>query len=111
MRVKSGVDLNGTHYLLFYAAAVYDYMRQSYNLGEGTISGGREEADDVGPARVSTSKHPGGRAIDLRSLDIPADIRTDFGNALQRALGALFVVVQEVDHYHVELRQGRTGGA
>lgn len=108
MRVKPGVQLDGVHFMLFYAAAVYDWMRHSYQLGEGTISSGREAADNVGAARVDLD-HPSGIAIDLRSRDIPEYLRVDFGKALQRALGAVFVVVHEVDHYHVELRmQGLT---
>lgn len=110
MRVKSGVNLDGVHFLLFYAAAVYDYLRQSHQLGEGTITGGREQADDVGAARVANTLHPGGGAIDLRSRDIPEGLRVDLGIALRKALGGVFVVVQERDHYHVELRlQGLTG--
>jgi len=96
--VKSGVNLNGVHFMLWYAVAVYDYLRLANGLREGTITGGRESA----PGRVKDTLHPSGRAVDLRTNDIPANVRQPLANELQRSLGDVFDVVLESDHIHVE---------
>lgn len=110
MKVKSGVELNGVHFLLWYAAALYDAIRQSYSLGEGTITSGRDGGDAFGPARVANSQHPAGLAVDLRSTDLPGGPQGEYADAvarlLQQALGQAFYVLREEDHIHVELRRG-----
>lgn len=103
MKIKSGADVNGLHYLLWYAAAVADYLHQAYGFGEATITSGLDGADSIGAARVTFSDHPLGRAFDLRFWNIPAASRLAFAQALQQTLGGTFRVVLESDHIHVEL--------
>lgn len=107
MRVKPGVNLDGIHFLMLYAAAVHDFIRQSYGLGEGTITGAREGADDFGPARVKATLHPSGRALDFRTSDLPGGNAGDYAHAvaamMQQQLGRSFDVLVESDHIHVEL--------
>lgn len=102
VKVKAGVTLNGMHFLLFYAAALYDYLRQANGLGEGTITGGLENADKVGAARVRGTLHPWGKAVDLRISDMPAAVWSDLARVLQQQLGPAFQVILEEDHIHVE---------
>lgn len=106
MRLKTGVRLDGVHFMLWYAAAVWDWMRQSNGFGEGTITGGREPADSVGAARTRGTLHPSGRALDFRTNDLPGGAlgvpAQQLAAGLQNALGADFDVVLEGDHCHVE---------
>lgn len=108
MRVKAGVNLDGVHFMLFFAAAYYDYMRQANGLGEGTITSGKDGGDSYGPARVHSSFHPSGRAVDLRTRDMPVEVANSLALALQEALGSDFRIVLEQDHIHVELRSTRS---
>ena len=105
MRVKPGVNLNGVHFMCFYAAVVYSWLRETNGYGEGTITGGKEGADKVGPARVRNTLHPLGRAVDLRTNDLPADVPPQLAAALGQALGTAFHVVLEPDHIHVEFNE------
>lgn len=103
MLVKPGVQLNGVHYMLWYAAAIWDYILTNNGLPQGTITGGIEGADPVGPARVSGTKHPWGFALDFRTRDLPSHLLPDLAQLLRRTLGPAFDVVLESDHIHVEL--------
>lgn len=103
MKIKPGAEINGLHYLLWYAAAVADYLHQAYGFGEATITSALDGADSFGAPRVAFSDHPLGRAFDLRFWNIPAELRASFAAALQNALGGAFRVVLESDHIHVEL--------
>jgi hypothetical protein len=108
MRIKPGVHLDGTHYALWWAAAVWDYLRHANGLSEGTVTGGRE-APDLGPASAAraagTDAHAHGLAFDLRTNDLPGGPqgRTayELAQALQDAIGNDFRVVVESDHVHV----------
>lgn len=106
MKIKPGVQLDGVHFMLWYAAAVADWIRQAFNWGEATITGGREPADAYGPQRVKNTRHPGGYAIDLRTTDLPggnmSTAARTWASTLQRALPAGFAVVLEIDHVHIE---------
>lgn len=97
MRIKSGVELNGTHPALWYAATAYDWLRQSYGLGEGTITSGTDGTHRVG------SYHYQGLAMDFRSTDL-ADPE-GLAAALRDTLAPLgwYDVIFEGDHIHVEL--------
>ena len=59
----------------------------------------------VGPARVRNTLHPLGRAVDLRTNDLPADVPPQLAAALGQALGTAFHVVLEPDHIHVEFNE------
>lgn len=106
MRIKPGVKLDGVHFMLWYAAALCDYIRLMNGLGEGTITGGREPADKIGPARVRNTLHPSGHAIDFRTNDLPGgstgQTAHSLAQTLYNALGAPFDVIVEGDHLHVE---------
>lgn len=103
MRVKSGVMLDGLDWPMWYAAAVADYLHQANGWGHATITSGLDQADSWGAPRVTNSGHPMGRAIDIRSRDMPQDQRQAYAQALQSMLGGFFRVILEVDHFHVEL--------
>lgn len=107
MRVKDGVDLDGMHPWVIIAACVYDLLRQSARLGEGTITSGRDAGDDVGAARVSNSLHPLGYAVDLRTNDLPGGsvgaTAQQLARQMQAFLGAGFAVILEEDHLHVQI--------
>jgi len=105
MRIKAGVNLDGVHYLLWYAAAVYDALRQSYGYGEGTVTGGREGADVLGGARVG-GEHGVGIAVDLRTRDLPPMIVEQIRRSMKALLGDGFDVIIETDHLHVDLFPG-----
>ena len=109
MRIKTGVKLDGLHFMLWYAAAVADYTRQALGLGEATVTGGREPADSYGPARVRGTLHPGGFALDVRTNDLPGGSQGQqayqWAQAISRYLGGGFDVVVEADHIHVEYVQ------
>lgn len=105
MRLKSGVRLDGLQWPLWYAAAVADYLHQAQGWGQATITSGLDGGDAFGPARVTTSGHPFGNAIDIRSRDMPAEMRQAYAQGLQSMLGNFFRVVLEVDHFHVEVAQ------
>lgn len=102
MLVKAGVNLSGMHYGLWYAAAIYDAIRQQSGLGQGTITGGIEGADAVGPARIG-GQHAAGMAVDLRTRDLPEALRPELAEVLQQVLGSSYRVVLESDHIHVQL--------
>jgi hypothetical protein len=106
VRIKPGVVLDGLHPLTWVAAGYWDWLRQSNNLGQGTITGGRE-GPDAGRAsaarRAGTDAHARGEAIDLRTNDLPAGTLQTLAQAMQDALGADFRVVVEEDHLHVVL--------
>jgi hypothetical protein len=107
MRIKAGVQLDGVHFMLWYAAALADWVRQYLGYGEATLTGGREPADYFGPARVRATLHPGGYALDFRTNDLPGG---SLGDAAQQWAGTLaaalrpagFDVVLERDHVHIE---------
>lgn len=103
MRVKGGVNLDGLHYLLWYAAAVADYMHQANGWGEATVTSALDGGDAFGARRVANSLHPRGGAIDLRSRDVPAHQQLAFARQLQAQLGSVFQVIHETDHFHIEL--------
>lgn len=105
MLVKPGVQLNGVHYLLWYAAAVVEHIRLSNGLGPATITGGTE--DD--PDRVG-AEHHAGIGLDFRTRDIPPSLRPDFAELVRRALGPTFEVLLEPDHLHIDLYPGTMPG-
>lgn len=106
MKIKPGVELNGVHFMLWYAAAVADWVRNYLGHGEATITGGREPADVVGPRRVRNTFHPGGYALDFRTNDLPGGslgyAAQRWAQVLQQALGVDFEIVVEQDHIHIE---------
>jgi hypothetical protein len=112
VRIKGGVELQGVHPFLWIAAGMWDYLRQAYGYGEGTITGGREGPDAFGPAtmarRSGTDGHAQGTALDFRTNDLPGgpqgSVTRGLAQTLQDALGDEFRVVVEVDHVHVVLR-------
>lgn len=97
MRIKSGVQLDGVHVALWYAATVYDWLRQANGLGEGTITSARDSVHGA------TSWHPGGLALDFRTTDLMPDVAAQLAAAMTAALGAYYDVIDEGDHIHVEL--------
>lgn len=106
MLVKPGVQLSGLHYGMWYAAALWDYLLTSNGYDQGTISGGREGADLIGPARVG-GEHNAGIALDLRRPDWPSftapDLVEQIVTQYRRLLGPSFQVIVERDHVHVDL--------
>lgn len=106
MLVKPGVQLSGVHYLLWYAAAVWDYILASNSLAEGMITGGREGADLVGAPRLGR-EHAAGLGVDFRRPDWPAfnqpgRIR-ELVELFRRLVGPDFQIIVERDHIHVDL--------
>lgn len=102
MRIKAGVVVDGMHYAVMLAAVLYDWLRQENGLGEGTLTGGREPA----AGRVKGTLHPGGRAVDLRTNDLPGgaggEHARELAQVLAQQLGRQYDVVLERDHVHVE---------
>jgi hypothetical protein len=90
---------------MWYAAAVADYLHQANGWGEATITSGLDGGDAWGAPRVARSEHPVGTAIDIRSSDMPANLRQAFAAQLQQMLGSFFRVILEADHIHIELGQ------
>lgn len=105
MRVKEGADLNGVHFLLWYAAAVYDWMRLKRGLGPGTITSGR----DGDSARSPDSLHPLGLALDLRTSDLSDDDAAALERDLAVKLGGQFYLEHQTGnegrHLHVQLHR------
>lgn len=106
MRIKSGVNLNGVRWQLWYAAAIYDAVRTFNGLGEGTITSGTDPGDMFGAERVAGTLHPSGNAIDLRTTDLPPGYDHAVAQAMLHYLPPPWRVVVEQDHLHVEWREG-----
>jgi len=100
--IKQGVQLDGVHWALWYAAALWELLREARGLGPATITGGREGADVSGPARVG-GEHAAGLALDFRTRDLPSYVVGDLAGQLRTALGPQFDVIVESDHIHVDI--------
>lgn len=99
MRIKAGADLNGVHFMLWYAAAVFDALHQQQGFGEAYVTSGR----DIALGRVSNTLHADGGALDFRRWQIPSGRMPAFLAQLRQHLGPAFEVILEDDHIHVEL--------
>lgn len=96
MRLKAGVQLDGVHYLLFYAATVYDILHQQVAGSEGTLTSARDSQ------HAQHSWHYQGRAIDVRTRDLPIGA-DQFAIYLAQFLPApTFRIIVEPDHIHIE---------
>lgn len=105
MRIKLGVQLDGVHWALFYAAVLWELLLQRRGYPEATIVGGREGADLIGPERMG-GEHAAGLALDLRTRDLaPGDVQ-DIAGELRGALGPQWEVIVESDHVHVDIVPG-----
>lgn len=109
MRVKAGVELDGVQWPLWLAAGIADALKQGMGYGEATITSGRDGGDAWGPARVASSAHPGGGAIDLRTRDMDPHAAQQWAQQLQFAIAPYgFRVLLEADHIHIEIGRGVT---
>lgn len=99
MRLKEGVNLDGVHYLLFYAAVIYDVLHQQLIGTDGTLTSARDSQ------HADHSWHYQGRAIDVRTYDIPNP--EQLATMLRQWLPApTFRVIVEVDHIHIDAPAG-----
>lgn len=107
MRVKDGADVNGIHFLLLYAAAVYDFLRLRHGWGPGTITSGRDDDEH----RTAASLHRVGLALDLRTSDLSSDQAAQLEDELRGYLGAMFYVEHQASsegrHLHVQLSRAQ----
>lgn len=104
MRIKPGVQLNGVHYTLIYAAIIYDFARRYAGYGEGTITSGLEGSHS------EHSLHYSGRAVDVRTNDLPGgplgQVAQELAQWLRAALAfwmpvGQWTVLMEDDHIHI----------
>ena len=90
--IKRGVDLRGLQPQM---ALAYTIACQIWH-GKCTITSGSDGVH--GP----NSLHYKGKALDLRTRDLPPAVVMDIHTDLKTALGEQFDVVIEEDHIHVE---------
>lgn len=106
LRVKPGANLIGLQPPIIIAAYVYDMLRQSQGWGDGTITSGTDEADNIGADRVEGTWHERGWAVDLRTTDLPGGALGASARTLKlwmvNVMGRWFDVLLESDHIHVE---------
>lgn len=105
MRIKAGVKLDGVHWALWYAAVLWELLLQRRGYPHGTIVGGTEGADLMGPARVG-GEHAAGLALDFRTRDLASADVQDVAGELRAALGPQWEVIVESDHVHVDIVPG-----
>lgn len=104
LRVKPGVSLEGLQPIMLVVAWIYDYLRTALGWGDGTITSGTDQADDVGARRVADTLHARGLAVDLRTVDLSDGQASQLASMLARVLEPYgFQVILERDHIHVEL--------
>jgi hypothetical protein len=94
--LKPGVDIRGLHsqMVLAYSVACAVYAR--YGVSQCVITSASDGKH--GP----NSLHYKGKALDLRTSNVPTAILHLVHRGLKDSLGAQFDVVLESDHIHVE---------
>jgi len=104
MRIKPGVNLDGTHWLLWIAAGVADFIRQGHGWGEATITSGT----DFVPGRFG-AEHARGLALDLRTRDLPGGPQgpqaRQWVELCRRNLPMIEWILR-ADHIHLDLYPG-----
>ena len=104
--MKHGVDLRGlqSQMVLAYMIAVACYARHGYPC---TITSASDSKH--GP----NSLHYKGKALDLRTRNVPEELRQGLRDEIANALGPQFDVVLESDHMHMEFdpKEERRGDA
>jgi hypothetical protein len=94
LKLKSGVNLDGVSWRMFWAAIVAESIFSKYGATL-TITSANDSK------HMATSKHYSGEALDFRTWEIQGREPT-IALALREKLGEDYDVVIESDHIHVE---------
>lgn len=111
MRIKKGANIIGLQPCVAVAIQVAEYMWGLAGFDKGqpiVLTSGVDGAHDVEGA------HPGGWAVDLRNYGplwhvewnrASEELRSGFAKALQGQLGKRWLVLDEVTHFHIQVRK------
>jgi hypothetical protein len=95
MRIKSGVQIGGLQPEMILALIIVEPILKKHGQ-ELVLTSGTDSQHS------SKSRHYIGYGTDIRSRDIPKEIRDSVAEEMSRALGTEFYVKFEVHHYHIQ---------
>ena len=95
MSIKKGAEVNGLRPEMVIALMIAGGVYSEYDI-ECVLTEGS------GAKHGNASLHYVGLAIDLRTRNIPANLREEIADRIRRALGEQYDVVLESDHIHIE---------
>jgi len=97
MKLKHGVSLDGLQPQMYYALGVVRAVWMAWGRRDPVVT------CTIGGEHCPRSLHPNGRAVDIRTRDLPAEMAAAMAYRCKNLLSYLgFDVVLEVNHLHIE---------
>ena len=94
---KDGVDFSEMDMDIWYAVSVVALVYEWKGARELVITSGRDGNHMKG------SRHNDGRAVDIRTWNVPSDSLDSAVKTTEELLGSKYDVVLEATHLHIEL--------